>query len=76
MGNWFTACALHAQEEALALPPVVPLLTVAGQECFLPLHYDGVQLNACVNIHGSRQPSCWVENQGWQVQDICLAGVF
>ncbi len=55
------------QEEALALPPVVPLITVSGRECLLPLHYNGVALNACVNIHGSKQPVCWVKNEGWQV---------
>ena len=51
----------------LALPPVVPLTTVSGRECLLPLHYNGVALNACVNIHGSKQPVCWVKNEGWQV---------
>ena len=64
---------VRVQEEALALPPAVPLLTVAGQECFLPLHYNGMQLNGCVNIHGSREPSCWVNDQGWQVSSICQA---
>ena len=62
----------HVQEEAAALPPVAPLLTVAGLECYLPLHYNGTQLNGCVNIHGSMQPSCWVKNQGWQVRRVPL----
>lgn len=55
------------QEEALALPPVQPLMSVGGLQCFLPLHYNGVQLNACVTIQGTKQPVCWVINHGWQV---------
>ena len=42
-------------------------MTTLGQDCMLPLHYNGTQINACVNIHGGLEPVCYVENQGWQV---------
>ena len=42
-------------------------MTVLGQDCSLPLHYNGMQINACVTIHDSLQPVCYVDNKGWQV---------
>ena len=59
---------LCKQVGALGLPPSAPLVTTLGQPCFLPLNFNGTQLNGCVNIHSSRQPVCWVQNTGWQVR--------
>ena len=42
-------------------------MTTLGQDCLLPLHYNGTQINACVTIHGGLEPVCYVDNQGWQV---------
>ena len=42
-------------------------MTLLGQDCLLPLHYNGTQINACVTIHDSLQPVCYVDNKGWQV---------
>ena len=42
-------------------------MTVLGQDCLLPLHYNGMQINACVTIHDSLQPVCYVDTKGWQV---------
>lgn len=59
---------LCQQVGSLGLPPSAPLVTTSGQPCFLPLNFNGTQLNGCVNIHSSRQPVCWVQNVGWQVR--------
>lgn len=42
-------------------------MTTLGQDCSLPQHYNGTQINACVTIHGGLEPVCYVDNQGWQV---------
>ena len=42
-------------------------MTALGQDCSLPLHYNGTQINACVTIHGGLEPVCYVDNQDWQV---------
>ena len=42
-------------------------MTTSGQDCLLPLHFNGTQINACITIHDSLQPVCYVDNQGWQV---------
>jgi hypothetical protein len=59
------------QAPGLGLPATQGLLSTSSAACYLPLAYNGSQINTCVTINGNAtRPVCWVKNQGWQVGPV------
>ena len=66
-GNWLP-CQLSAPAPAPApapqLQPSFNLTTISGEECVLPLDYDGEAVTGCMELEDRQQ--CWTAGEVWE----------